>query len=172
VVGCATRLLVHGTGRTWALTQDVISHHRGRRFDLFAGEHVDAGGAVAEALFRASRRDRDRFEQGRRLQHDLDFHTALAADDALGFLGEAAGAHGHRDVAVHRHVDVEPAVGPGQADSLRSVARFHHDRRAGHDGAGRILHHAGHGAEPRASRPEAATVDSRGGLQPGATNRT
>ena len=69
----------------------------------------DAGRDVAEPLFGPRRRDGDGLEQARGRQHEVDRLRWIG--DVLDRLGEAAGAHGDRDLAGGDRVDGEAAVG-------------------------------------------------------------
>jgi hypothetical protein len=89
------------------LTQYVVCNNGGRLLDLGGVDDGDAGGHIAEPLFRAGGGDGDRFQNGGWRQDDIELGGSV---QQLPFLGKTAGADDNGRLPFWRFVDRKPAV--------------------------------------------------------------
>ncbi len=138
VVGCATRLLVRRKRlNVGDLPEHVVGDERRRGRDLLAGDDVDARGDIAQALLGAGGRHGDGFEEGRRVEHDVQV-ARMRRRHLRCFFGEPAGEDDDRQLTGFGHVDGEPAVGPGR-DAMFGASGAHDNGGPGNDAAGGIV---------------------------------
>ena len=124
------------------LPQHVVGHHGRRAADVFLPEHGDAGRHVAQLLFHARCGHGDRFRQGCRREHDVDFGRRARRQRPFE-LRERRGAHDQDDFTWCGERQREPPIRPGDRLLFAAVDEARDDGGAGDHLAGRVADDAG-----------------------------